>query len=68
MKLTEENADYMDCRPGFNRTPINMDLVPEHLRGKIKKQAAAAQEPASQQATKGTTGHRETWRKPTTAE
>jgi hypothetical protein len=35
MKLTEENADYMDCRPDFDKNPINIELVPDHLRARV---------------------------------
>lgn len=40
MKLTEENADFQDCRP-LSDKPINMDLVPEHLKARMKARAEA---------------------------
>ncbi len=41
MKLTEENADYMDCRPPSGA--LDSNLVPHHMRdSKAKTQSKPA--------------------------
>jgi hypothetical protein len=37
MKLTEENADYMDCRP-LLEGEVDLRLVPEHIRALLLQQ------------------------------
>ena len=43
VKLTEENADYMDCRP-LMEGEVNMDQVPGYLKERVEKAAAARRE------------------------
>ncbi len=52
MKLTEENADYMDCRP-LLEGEVDMDFVPDHLREALEKQAAAERTAAGKEADGG---------------
>ena len=49
MKLTEENADYMDCRP-LRKEPLDVSRLPEHLRGReaARQEAEAASQKTSQ--------------------
>jgi len=39
MKLTDENADYMDCRPPTGEE-VDIDMVPEHMRETVLKRRA----------------------------
>jgi hypothetical protein len=39
MKLTEENQDYMDCRPPIGQ--VDPAMVPDYMRAGIAKRAAA---------------------------
>jgi hypothetical protein len=53
MKLTEENADYMDCRPP-KQEPVDLNQVPGHMRaGVAERRAAKAKAEASRQGASG---------------
>ncbi len=58
MKLTEENADEMDCR--LPATAVDERRLPAHLRERRAKRAAEA----SQRDTQGTTAQREACKRP----
>ena len=38
MKLTDENQDWMDCRPPTGE--VNWEMVPEHMRERMKYRMA----------------------------
>jgi len=46
MKLTDENLDYQDCRPGTpGRDPLESKILPDHVR-KILERKAASEKPS----------------------
>jgi hypothetical protein len=54
MKLTEENADYQDCRPLIDSVPDEM--IPDHMRARIEAVG-------SRRDTEAPTNRRATWKR-----
>lgn len=44
MKLTDENQDYQDCRPGTpGQDPLDSKSLPDHVRKILERKAASEQ-------------------------
>jgi hypothetical protein len=57
MKLTEENADYQDCRPLIEAA--RDELIPDHIRARRAPREAAGSPPD----TEAPTNRRATWKR-----